>query len=121
GLSVGADIIPVGGKAKSIEKGVEQLVKATTEKEVRTIMKGTPQEIIDRVAPAIAQTKDPNIVKNIIERAANPKPLETAAPVNTAVAPPTVPKDIPKPDAKLGEQTLKELANLSHTPEEFSQ
>lgn len=99
--SIGADVTPFGSPEKAAGKeGLEQLAKAGTEKEVRKIMEGTPQAVVDKTAHAIAQTKDPHIVDNIIQKAYNPAP-EIAAPlkpIDTGVAPPTIPQDVHTPD-----------------------
>lgn len=101
GLSVGLDAVPVGGPGKKgLEEGITKLAKATTPAEVRKIMKGTDPTLVDEVAHAIATTKDPHIIKNIIDKANNPLPKgpemlptpETAAPVPTDIVKATVPE-----------------------------
>lgn len=126
--SIGADITPFGaGKGKALETGLEQLAKATTESEVKNIMKGTPQEIINKVAPAITQTKDPNIVKNIIDRATAQtisKPIQdvNAIPTSTiravdrpSLSPGTPPGTPPTPvtgDLQAGQGSANPVQNV---------
>lgn len=87
--TVGGDVVPAGKVAKPVfEKGIEDLAKAGTTAEVRNIMKGTPSHIVDKVAPAIAQTKDPNIVKNLLDKHMAP---EVSAPAPITDIRPTIP------------------------------
>lgn len=75
-----------------------------------------------RIAPAIAKTKDPGIIDNMLQRVSNPAPEVRA--VDTTVPPPIIPKEAPKPvkgDARVGEETLRGIANMSNGIEEFGQ
>lgn len=110
------------------------LSKADNVDQVKRILgtKVSP-EVVDKVAPAIIHTKDPSAIDNIINRAANPVPLQDIKPaVDTSVPPPILPKEAPvsevkptespvKPEATVGERTLKDLANMSNSVEEFNQ
>lgn len=118
--TVGGDIVPVGKGAKPFEEGISQLAKASTEAAVRKAMAGTPEEIIAKVAPAIAQTKDPNIIRNILDKAINPKSLEEARqPVSAAVEQAPLPNHAPAPSPD--EAINKHLQTISNaqstTPE----
>lgn len=65
------DLTP-GGKAKreAGEQVIKRLMKETTEAGVKKVLKGQVDDVlIDQVAPAIAKTKDPNIVKNLLKKA----------------------------------------------------
>lgn len=67
GTTVGMDLIPQGKGGKDLAK---ELIKAKSAGEVKkALAKQLPDSIIDRVAPALAKTKDPNVISNIIERA----------------------------------------------------
>lgn len=58
------------------------LIKAGSTEDVKAVLKDElPQTVIDQVAPAIAQTKDPNIIQNIIDKASPPAPAP-AAPIS---------------------------------------
>lgn len=55
-----------GGLEKSV---TDQLAKDATESAVKNTLAGKlPQEVIDKVAPSIALTKDTNVIGNIIDR-----------------------------------------------------
>lgn len=112
GLSIGADALPVGGPAKKgIEEGISKLAKATTPAEVRNIMKGTDPALVDKVAHAIAKTKDPNIIRNIIDKANNPLPKGPSALSSPEVSAAPVGQDIVK--ATVPETPKVEIPNLS--------
>lgn len=55
-----------------LDAGIQKLAKADSEEQIKQIMKGTPQEIIDKVAPAIAQTRDTNVIRSILTKASPP-------------------------------------------------
>lgn len=63
------DAIPVNPLKAGGKVVVDQLVKDTTESAVKKTLAGkiSPQ-ILDRVAPSIALTKDPNIIQSILDR-----------------------------------------------------
>lgn len=107
GLTVGSDITPnpVKGAAKGAaqkvakagtDESLQKLAKASTEQEVRSIMKETPPEIVDKVAPAISQTKDPHIITNIIKNASH----------------------APPPQASLSDEILNKYKGSASTPDE---
>lgn len=99
GLTLGGDVINPGGK-KGVQEGLQSLAKATTPQQVRQIMKGTPDEIIDKVAPAIAQTRDPNIIDNIIQKAYNPPSAAAVpSPAVTQPLPSLIDATVPRPTA----------------------
>lgn len=114
----GGDLFGGPGKAAGkqvAESGIEQLAKATTEKEVRKIMEGTPQAVVDKTAHAIAQTKDPHIVDNIIQKAYNPAPVaEPLHPIDTNIPPPTVPNEVKPAEPGPGEAINKHLQTISN-------
>lgn len=70
----GLDFTPGGGGKKTI---ADELVKSSTTKDaLKALTKsGVDETIAKKIAPAIAQTKDPNIIKNIIDNAHNPPAL----------------------------------------------
>lgn len=70
----------------TIQDGITQLAKSNSEAEVRKIMQGTPQFIVDRVAPAIANsTKDPYVIKGILSKATDAYKASIAPPVSAPV------------------------------------
>jgi hypothetical protein len=75
-----------GGAKEGVHEGLQQLAKASTEQEVRTIMKGTAPDIVDKVAPAITQTKDPLIIDNIIQKAHEAKAAQSTIEPPTATS-----------------------------------
>lgn len=75
--------------SRSLRPGeFKKLTKANTPEEARNVLKNKlPDDVVKQVAPAIAQTKDPNIIDNIVRRATTP-PEVASATVPTPVAPP---------------------------------
>lgn len=63
------DIAPPVFGYKAGENLANELSKATTSAEVKNILKArVPADSLDKVAAAISQTKDPNIIKNILAK-----------------------------------------------------
>lgn len=75
-LTVGGDITGFGG-TKGPEKIAQDLTKSNTAKDAfKALTKsGVNEDIARKIAPAVAQTKDPNIIKNIIDNAHKPPVL----------------------------------------------
>lgn len=68
-FTAGTDVSGFGGVEKALGKeGIEQIAKAATQNEVKKII-GTKiaPHVVGRIAPALAQTKDPNVIRNIIK------------------------------------------------------
>lgn len=101
--AVAAGAIPIGGGEAKAAQG---LVKASTTKDaIQALTKsGVDETIAKKIAPAVAQTKDPNIIKNIIDNAHNPpalprSPLEQltpGGPPKTAGQGTKLPTELPK-------------------------
>lgn len=88
-LLAGTDLVPGGGGAKGASRELaERLVKETTETGVKSLLKNElPDEIIERVAPALAKTKDPNVISNILRQASpSPQSIEGIRPALTQAA-----------------------------------
>lgn len=112
---------------------LHKLSQATSVKEVETTLKGKiAPDVIDKVAPAIAQTKDPGIIDNIVTRAATPEipAAEPAVPVPEptpeAVQPQHEPlisqhlRPEPTGNAATGERSLQNLARSSTDFNDFA-
>lgn len=75
--------IPVGDQGTLTVKlsELQSLAKAKTPDEVKSIIGDSlPKNVIDQITPAIAQTKDPHIISNILQKGAEstlPKPEPT--------------------------------------------
>jgi hypothetical protein len=70
GLASALDLFPGKPKAKST---LEQLAKASSEQEVKKIIgKKFAPEVTERIAPAVAQATDVNVISNIIARELKP-------------------------------------------------
>lgn len=112
GLSLGLDLTPFG-KGKGVEEGISKLAAAKTTAEVRNIMKGSDPALVDKVAHAIAKTKDPNIIKNLIVKADNPLPPKgpDVLPHAPDVSAPPLGQDITS--ATVPERPKPEIPNLS--------
>lgn len=116
GLTVGSDVVPNPIKG-GVKQGLEKLAKATTEQEVRRIMKGTPQDIIDKTAGAIARTRDPQVIDRMIQRAS---PASVAENIPTASVAGVTPRAAPDPfnditDAINGRQGLAAVSAKNKT------
>lgn len=101
---LGGDVTPLG-KGKKVEEGLTKLSRASTTAEVRNVMKGTDPALVDKVAHAIAQTKDPHVIRNIIDKANNPLPKN--------------PDMLPTPEASpavrdIAKATVPEAPDLTH-------
>lgn len=77
----------------------EQIAKATNPAEVKKAIGDTlPPDVVQKIAPALAHTKDPNVVKNIVNRFEPKPPPISMLPAKPVEAPPvnivdaTVPK-----------------------------
>lgn len=122
--SIGADAVPVGGPAKTAaEKGIADLAKAKTVEDVQKIMKGTSPDIVNRIAPAITQTKDPNVIRNLLHKELNPKPAtmppEPQVPVSGEVIPPSTGQgSVDKPNEAINKH-LQTINNASSTTTEL--
>lgn len=94
------------------KQGLQRLAKATTPQQVKQIMKGTPQEIIDKVASAIVQTKDPHIIDNIIQKAYQP-PAPAAVPTPAVAQAPQdlVAATVPKPPITAAPDPFNEITD----------
>jgi hypothetical protein len=81
----GLDLTPGGGK-KNL---ADELVKSSTAKDAfKALTKsGVDENIAHKIAPAVAQTKDPNIINNIIDNAHKP-PVLPPSPIQD-IRPPT--------------------------------
>lgn len=75
GISSSVNIPTPNGILNVTAKDMADLAKATNSSDVRKVIGDTlPQDIVDRVAPAIAGTKDPNIIRNILDKSlSNPR------------------------------------------------
>lgn len=77
--TAGLDVVPSPSKVvKALKPSVLKKIAEDTSVEgiKRSLKNELPDDVIERVAPAIAQTKDPKIVDNIIRRATEPKVSE---------------------------------------------
>lgn len=75
---LGLDVTPGGKGAKT---AAEQIIKATTAKQVEKVLAGKlPKEVIDQVSPALARTKDPNVIQNILDQAQGLPPSTRVVP-----------------------------------------
>jgi hypothetical protein len=69
----------------NLDHGIQQLAKAKTTAEVRNVMKGTPPEVVDKLAPALAKTSDPHTIRNILNQHIQPPP--SMVPSKGSIAP----------------------------------
>lgn len=113
GLVTAADL-PFGGGKKGL---VDELVKASTAKDAQKVLvkNGVDATVAQKIAPSVASTKDPNIIKNIIQKAHTP-PEPIAPP--TGIPPPV--QDVAPPNP-INEAINKHLGTISNaqstTPE----
>lgn len=73
--TAGLDIVPNPGKVfKALKPSTLKKIADDTSVDgiKRSLKNELPDDVIERVAPAIAQTKDPNIIDNVIRRATAP-------------------------------------------------
>lgn len=104
--NAGLDVSGLGGaEDKTAKTLVEDLAKETTSSGVANLLKGKiAPEVIDKVSGAIAKTKDPNVIRNIIKGSSDipvrpqvtiPAVDKTAQTVGKDVA--AVKKEVPSP------------------------
>ncbi len=71
------DVSGIGGIYKNLgQSGLRQLAKTTTAEQATKILtkSGMADDMARSLSPAIAKTKDPNIIKNMIDKAVSPAP-----------------------------------------------
>jgi len=84
GLAMGLEVTPFGAGRKSLS---EQLVKAGTTKDVTKMLAGKlPDDVVQKIAPAIAQTKDPNVIGRIINKYSAPSSAITRTPPTSVIS-----------------------------------
>lgn len=93
-----SDILPGGGGKKAVGK---ELVEATTESAAKVALKKIPgmtDDVIERIAPSIAKTKDANVIKNLLEGGGSRIPKEVPVvvpPVTKASKASSLPSMVP--------------------------
>lgn len=112
--SIGKDVnpntdihIPVGDTGNYLRVSndeMNKLTKATTPQDVKKIIGDfLPNDVVNRVAPSLASTKDPHIISNLLSKELTP----------------TAPSIIPPPSVEAGHQAFSNLASHSPTYAEF--
>lgn len=103
------------------------LIKASTKEDAHKalVSSGVDELTAERIAPAVAQTKDPNVISNIITRAHTPPPTpQDIIASRTPPAPPTpVGEEISAGQARANEATnsfLQTVRNADSTSKELS-
>jgi hypothetical protein len=88
GLTIGSDVTGFGGK-KGADEIAKDLAKASTAKDAHKalVQSGVEDSLAHKIAPAVAHTKDPNIINNIIDNAHKP-PAVPPSPIQD-IRPPT--------------------------------
>lgn len=106
----GLDLTPGGGGKKSL---ADELVKSSTAKAALQALtkSGVDETIAKKIAPAVAQTKDPNIIKNIIDNAHKPPALPQ--PPIQDIKPPT-----PSGASEAAGQGMHDILNSGGTVDE---
>jgi hypothetical protein len=74
GLTIGGDVTGFGGTKKGAGELAQDLAKASSAKDAHKalVQSGVEDSLAHKIAPAVAHTKDPNIIKNIIDNAHKP-------------------------------------------------
>lgn len=117
GLTGIGDILPPfggGGVAKDLVKA------ATAEDATKALIKGgVDAATARRIAPAIANTKDPNIINNIIDKAHAPPPSPASADIHPTSVEPTstaAGQGIVHPELKAAVENVGNKADIAKLP-----
>lgn len=97
--------IPIGdsGYLRVSQDELNNLANAKSASDVKNIIgDALPSNVTDRIAPAIALTKDPNVVANILDRG-TPSPTPLPPPEPTSLAQATVPTSVSTPIQTAGQ------------------
>lgn len=112
-LNIGGDVTGFSGTGKTAGKDVvEQLAKASTTSEVKKLLaKKYAPDVVEKIAPHIAQATDKNVIKNIINDGLSPAPLKAAANTPPPITP--VMSDILPQGRQVVQNTNKSLVDAT--------